>query len=204
MKADCTTTGPWDSFFVILKKRLVPLTAQQQIAFGALCCQRHLPEFIAFRAEQGWGDLDPFSRALDLAWLQVSVDRVEREDVENLLKQCEAETPDADDFPNVESIGCAQDAAIMVCHLVEFLGTGDPSSVLDIASRARDLIDAKVQILREFNAFDPMIEHQIASDPLMVSEICKQKGDLESVERSTDPRDVVRLRQRTILDRHKG
>jgi uncharacterized protein YjaG (DUF416 family) len=178
-----------------LAQRLLLLTAQQQAAFGALCCDRHLPQYVEFSKEQLWGDPSPFRRALDLAWLKAVDEEIEGGILETLLDQCVEATPDSDDFPAVESVSCAQDAAIMVCHLVKFLETGGSQSIVDVSSRARDLTDAKVQIVRRFDAFDPEIEARIASDPLMVAEIHKQTIDLESVERSTRPQDLVRLRR---------
>ncbi len=164
-----------------LDQELAPLSRAQQLAFGALCCERHLPDYLRFSVNVSWGDPDVLKKAINLAWSVVAGEHgMTRNDLEALLASCVEATPDSDDFPLGVS-DYAQDAAIMVCHLIQFIEDGKTSSVVQIASKARDLIDARVQIDRKLKPNDPELEVKIANDPEMVAEFSALGHDLEKV-----------------------
>jgi uncharacterized protein YjaG (DUF416 family) len=178
-----------------LEQKLKLLSAQQQMAFGAMCCERHLPEYLRFSAEQDWGDPDALRLAIDSAWTMVVDDKkMNQQELKGLLEKCIAATPDSDEFPTVIS-DYAQDVAIMVCLLLQFLENCNPVAIVQVASRARDLIDAKVQVESKLEPTDPKLEEKIASGELMVSEIAKQKSDLEMVSNAKEPLELARLRK---------
>jgi uncharacterized protein YjaG (DUF416 family) len=181
-------------FLKDLEQQLPLLSPQQQMTFGTMCCERHFSEYLRFSAEQDWGDPNALRLAIDLAWTIVLDDKkVNQDELKTLLEQCIEATPDSDDFPTVVS-DYAQDAAIMICHLVKFLEERNPGSVVQIASRARDLVDARIQLERKFNPADPELEMKIASDQAMVSEIATQKSDLRKVSNIKESRELARLR----------
>lgn len=189
-----TLTEP-QRFLNDLEQQLTVLSPKQQLTFGAICCERHFPEYLRFSIDQHWGDPNALRLAIDLVWKEVSDDKpTNLEELKALLERCIEATPDSDDFPRAVS-DYAQDAAIMVCHLINFLEERNPSSVVQIASRARDLIDAKVQFERKFDPADPELEVKIANDQAMVSEIATQKSDLRKVSNVNDLRELARLRQ---------
>ncbi len=178
-----------------LNEQLATLTPLQQLTFGALCCERHLPEYKRFSADQNWGDVHVLDQSIDLAWSFIRGDQTaDPKALEGLLAQCIEATPDSDDFPSAVS-DYAQDSAIMVCHLVQFIAEGKVSSIVHLASRARDLIDAKVQIEHKLEPSDPDLEVKIANAPEMVAEISSLKNDLKAVSTSNKPQELLQLRQ---------
>ena len=56
-----------------LRARLVKLDPDQQLVFGTVCCERLLPNYIAFQKDAGWGDITPVRKALDFVWLSLGV-----------------------------------------------------------------------------------------------------------------------------------
>src|SRR5262249_48629207 len=121
-----------------LERQLRRLSAQAQMAFGAMCCDRHFPEYLRFSKEQRWGDPNTLRVAIDLTWMIASDHKkVNHSELSSLLKQCIEATPDSDDFPTVVS-DYAQDVAAMVCHLLKFLEERNITSIVEVASKARD------------------------------------------------------------------
>lgn len=47
-----------------LKMRLVRIDSKRMLAFGLLCAERMLPNYIAFQRENGWGDVLKLQNAL--------------------------------------------------------------------------------------------------------------------------------------------
>jgi uncharacterized protein YjaG (DUF416 family) len=46
----------------VLKEQLRRLDSKRQLAFGAVCCERLLPNYLAFQHDAGWGILLLFGR----------------------------------------------------------------------------------------------------------------------------------------------
>ena len=169
------------AFLKSLEAELVNLSHSQQLAFGALCCERHLPDYLRFNVATNWGDANVLKKAIKLAWrIVASEQRIDRNDLSTLLTSCVEATPDSDDFPLTVS-DYAQDSATMVCLLIRYIEDGKSSSIVQIAARARDLIDARVQIERQLRPSDPDLEVKIASDPQMIAELSAQSSDLKTV-----------------------
>ena len=82
--------------------------------------------------------------------------------------------PHSDQF-STPSADYAQNLAIMVAHVVEFMIKNDVKYVVMTATLARDLIDAKVQIIEDLDASDPQLEQRIGEHPLMQAELESQK-----------------------------
>ena len=49
-------------------EKLRGLDISGQRVFGALCCERMLPNYRAFQNQAKWGDYRPLLRALDTVW----------------------------------------------------------------------------------------------------------------------------------------
>jgi uncharacterized protein YjaG (DUF416 family) len=178
-----------------LERQLLTLSHTQQLAFGTMCCDRHLADYLRFSADLKWGDPDALKRAINLAWATVADGQVTtRVDLDALLANCVDATPDSDDFPRGMS-DYAQDAAIMVCHLIEFLKDGKIRSIVQIASKARDLIDARVQIKLQLKPIDPDLEVKIASDPEIVVELSALDDDLKLVGDENQLRAILQSRR---------
>ncbi|MBS1813670.1 MAG: DUF416 family protein [Acidobacteria bacterium] len=153
-----------------VETELHKLSDSQRIVFGRLVCERYLPEYRSFSVQYGWGEPELLEEAVRFAESQRTERTGDRSQAEELLEKCVEATPDADDFDTV-LVDYAQDAAIMVCHLIQYFLEWDVKSIASIASKARDLVDAKVQFEEKLNPSDPELEFRIASSPLMQAEL---------------------------------
>lgn len=54
-----------------IREQLVALDNGKRLTFGGLCCERLLPNYLAFQAEAGWGDFAALRKALDCVWAHV-------------------------------------------------------------------------------------------------------------------------------------
>jgi uncharacterized protein YjaG (DUF416 family) len=158
-------------FLVSLSEELYELPVRSQIAYGAACCERHFGDYLKFSEAQGWGDPRALREALDTSW-KISLGEISFATVGTVTLQsrCMKAIPPSEDFSSPDA-DYAQNLAIMVTHLVEFIGKQDTSLIVMIATLARDLIDAKVQITGGLDASDPYLERKIANSGLMVSEM---------------------------------
>src|SRR5580704_15881052 len=138
-----------------LSQQLDVLSFQKQLAFGAICCERHQSDYLAFKTQEHFGNSEALRRGIDAAWARILDEPISDEQPLTLmLAECVGATPDAGDFETV-LVDYAQDAAIMVCHLIKFMETKDTQSIVSLASKARDLVDAKVQFTEQLDPADP-------------------------------------------------
>ena len=89
---------------------LEQLQAHQQLAAGAACCERMVPNYATFIAEAAWGSLAPLRNALDAIWDACLRGASTEVDLKRSLAECEGSAPDADDFSSLY-VSSAQDAA---------------------------------------------------------------------------------------------
>lgn len=54
-----------------ISEQLVALDSGKRLVFGALCCERLLPNYISFQRGSGWGDFASARKALDCVWVHV-------------------------------------------------------------------------------------------------------------------------------------
>jgi uncharacterized protein YjaG (DUF416 family) len=164
----------------VLKKELGNFGAWGQRAFGALCCERLLPNYVAFQNEVKWGDSRPLRSALDLVWRGFLGQAVSQDEIKRLAAVCEALAPSSDDFDALRTAS-AEDACFAICSLLDHLITPDVGRVVQTAVYATDSIDLFVQEIEELEPSDRNLELIILKHPLMQRELLRQKDDLESI-----------------------
>jgi uncharacterized protein YjaG (DUF416 family) len=191
----------FSDFLSGLKKQLGRLAHPHQLAFASSCCERAYPNYKRFSASTGWGDSEAFRWALDLVW-NLIVNRPFEEGARvDLLKRCEASTPDTDNFsPQTAAeaalITAGQEAAFMVTLLLQFCREPDPLYGVRIATFARDTVDMYVQIVEHLQPTDPNLEEKISQHPLMVQELKNQEEDLLSLTQVRMSNDLAEFRNR--------
>jgi hypothetical protein len=117
---------------------------------------------------------------MDTAWAVVTDGEGGAPIAPDLLAKCMSAIPNSDQF-STPSADYAQNLAIMVAHVVEFMVDNNVKYVVLTATLARDLVDAKVQINEELNASDPRLEQKIAEHPLMRAELEAQRRSLATL-----------------------
>lgn len=180
------------------------LAAHQQLAVGAACCERMLPNYAVFLAEEAWGDLTPLRAALDAAWDACMRGTTSTSiDIDQAISQCSAAIPDGDTFSSLH-VSAAQDAACSVCLLLGFLRDLDPERIARILRFSTDSVDLIVQELDEMDTRDPKREQKILQHPLMQQELVRQRRDLSGAGRipADDQAALAAFRQRAATERN--
>lgn len=168
-----------------LKTVLASFNRRQQLAFGAMCCERLLPNYQAFQNDTGWGDITPIREALNFVWESVVTEAVNRDQVKTLTLRCEAVAPDSEYFESL-FVSCAQDACFAVCNLLDFLLENEVDRVIQAAIYAIDSIDLYVQEIEEMDPGNPSLEADILSHSLMQRELEQQTLNLKAIEKNPE------------------
>lgn len=166
-----------------LKDRLARLGKKQLLAFGAVCCERLLPNYVAFQQDSGYGDVAPVRRALDLVWASLDGRSFLADEVEEATAACESVAPNSDTFSSI-FVTAAQDACFAVCSLLDFLHEGNVDKIVQVATYATDSVDLYIQETEMIAPNDPRLEERILAHHLMQSELQQQNTDLAAVERT--------------------
>lgn len=164
-----------------LKKRLRRLDSKRQLAFGAVCCERMLPNYLAFQQDAGWGDLTPVRKALDCVWASLYGQPLNSQEIRKVTASCEAAAPNSEDFVSLY-VTSVQDACFAVCGLLEYLLESDVGKVVQAATYATDSVDLYVQEIENMVPNDPQLEQKILTHPLMQRELAQQEKDLKAIE----------------------
>lgn len=183
-----------------LLAQLAALDQRGQLAFGALCAERLLPNYAVFNRETGWGDVALLRRALDTIWAVLDGAALDHGAAAALSDEVELAVPDSDDFDTLYS-AAAQDACFAVCSLYDFVLAPELAHIADVARFATDSIDLYVQVSEQMPTIRPEDEHLISNHPLMQQELRRQAEDvaaLATVGQSGQAR-LLQLR-RTALD----
>lgn len=159
-------------------RSLSALQSGLQTAVGAGCCERMLPNFRAFVCETKWGDVSPLRLALDYAWDVGGGRDADSGILRQLLERCEACVPVSDEFRS-EIVSYAQDAALAVCGLIDFLLAGEVDALVGVLSYSIDSVDCFVQELEGMSPQDRDLERKILRHPLMQQELLRQRRDLD-------------------------
>jgi uncharacterized protein len=167
-----------------LKERLKKLDSKQQLAFAALCCERLLPNYLAFQQDAGWGDVGSVRQALDCVWAFLHDQSPSTQEIKNATVSCESVAPNSDDFVSLY-VTSAQDACFAVCGLLDYLLENDVDKVVQAATYAIDSVDLYVQEIESMAPNDPQLEQKILTHRLMQRELGQQEQDLKAIEQAS-------------------
>lgn len=178
-----------------LKARLEQLDERRQLAFGAACCERLLPNHAAFSRDAGWTHASPLRHALDRIWDYLGGAPLRTDEADTALEACEAVVPDSENHASLY-VAAAQDACFAVCALYDFVLDPQADHIADAARFATDSVDLYVQEIERMRPDDPGLERKIAEHRLMQRELAQQDHDLRAVSTapSVDPALLAGLR----------
>lgn len=168
-----------------LRKELSELSEWHTVAFAAACCERLLPNYMAFSQREQWGDSDLLRIALDEIWASLNARSINIPYLNELIAKCEKIIPDPDDF-NSRLTSPALDASSAIAETLEALIDKKAEKVANVATLARDTIDLHLQISvnNKFSILE--YEEKLLSHPLMVTELKKPYDDLELLKKTPD------------------
>lgn len=165
-----------------LRSRLEKLDRRRQLAFGAACCERLLPNYEAFQMDASWGKFNAIRHALDLVWSHLRGVLVTNRGITQAIASCESVAPVSDVSDSVY-VAAAQDACFAVCSLLDYMAEPDVNRIVQAATYATDSVDLYVQEIENMASNDPDREANILAHRLMQRELLQQEHDLEAVER---------------------
>lgn len=165
----------------VLKDRLTALDLEKKIAFGILCCERLLPNYLAFQKDSGWGDAAHVRNALDCVTSFVLGQKPDLRQIKIASAACESAAPNSDDFSSIY-VTAAQDACFSICSLLDCLIEEDVEKIVQAAIYATDSVDLYVQEIEKMDPDDPQLEKRILMHQLMQRELQQQENDLAAIE----------------------
>lgn len=172
---------------------------QQQLAAGAACCERMLPNYERFMREVGWGDIVPLRTALDTVWEACTRQGATDINVQELLARCEASAPDSNRFTSLY-VSSAQDAVFSVCALLDFLLEGNVERIVGVFRLSIDSVDLVVQEEKDMDPRGPQREVKILKHPLMQQELGRQQRDLIQASRIGDANGLLAFRRQAATE----
>jgi uncharacterized protein len=164
-----------------LKERLVQLDKKQQLAFGAVCCERLLPNYVAFQQDSGFGNSASLREALNFVWAFLGGQSPSASEIEEVTITCESVAPNSEDSSSLY-VTAAQDVCFAICSLLDFMREYNPEKIVQVATYATDSVDLYVQETESLAPSDPDIEERILTHRLMQRELRQQNADLEVIE----------------------
>lgn len=164
-----------------LMERLKKLDSKRQLAFGALCCERLLPNYLAFQQDTGWGDIAPVREALDCVWSFLDDQELDTDEIRNAIAFCESSVPNSEEFSSLY-VTSAQDACFAVCNILDYLIESNVAKIVQAATYATDTVDLCVQEIESLEPVDPQLEQKILMHHFMQRELRQQEEDLKAIE----------------------
>lgn len=168
----------------ILINRLNKLADEKRLVFGALCCERLLPNYKAFQLDTGYGNYELLRDALDIMWLHIFDKKMTFDQIKKTISFCESIVPDSENFDSIMTAS-AQDACFAICSLFDYLLKNDVRNIVQVATFATDSVDLYIQEIENMDSADPELEDKILRHHLMQMELTQQENDLKFLEQAS-------------------
>jgi len=176
----------------VTQHQLELLPSRSRVAFGLSCCERMLPNYMAFKREVKWGDEQPLRKALDELWKHVEGETMDTAKVRSLTKECEVVAPDSENFSALLTTA-AQDACFAICSVLDYVLQENPERIAKASSFAIDTLDLYIQELQDGFSNTPTLvsntperQERIRLHPLMQCELARQDTDLKLLASNPD------------------
>ena len=161
-----------------LKRDLESLNTVKQAAFGASCCDRLLPNYRLYQADESTGSIIPLLAATSRIWDWIQGAPVTRKEIKALSDDCMRVAPDIDESKSVYSV-YALFSCGAICAVLDFIKSQRVSSIVIAAGNVTDSIDNFVQVIEKMAKDSDQREQLILSHPLMQKELRSQRDSLE-------------------------
>jgi uncharacterized protein YjaG (DUF416 family) len=159
---------------------MAQLSAWHRLVMGALVCERLVPNYCRFEDVSDWRGYAILRNALDTVWVQIGDKRINTDQRDQMLRDCDKLVPSADEF-STNAVSMAIDAASSVCVLLEAVSDTSPEKISEICTAAVDTIDMYIQ-RNEFAdcvVIGSVEEAAILAHPLMQTELKRQREDYQ-------------------------
>ena len=173
-----------------LTKTVSMLPFKQRVAFAAACCERLLPNYLAFVVMEGWGNQTTMQQALNEIWSFLHGGVLSEQRVQELRTACEAVMPDSEDFTSIFT-GPAQNAASAIIYTLECCLDGESERIAMVGRLAIHTIDDYLNIVNDpmtdVHGSDAAFDQWLEQAPLMVAEVDAQQQDLGLLKLYAEP-----------------
>ena len=183
-----------------LRRQLQALPSWKWVAFMLLCCERMLPNFERFSMDAGIGNGSALRAGLVSAWRWLETGQLPL-DLNDLRNACEDQAPNTEDFHS-NFTSSALDAANATAILLDALERPSASMAVEVAGLCRDTIDLYVQAVRHLDPNGPTFEVDILADPLMQTELRRQRDDLGTLIALGEDRPLAVKKMRERADQY--
>ena len=171
------------------------LSDRQKAAFGALVCERLLPQYRAFCEAANWGSLAVYQEGLVLLYSS-AVDEFDIPAATALLEKLAAVSPAFGQYQSL-ALPYAIDACVALGEALQFLTDKQESHVSNCATAATESVS---QFVSDYLGLDPdsrTFAAAMAADPFMLAETARQRRLLEALlqRHEFDGASIQQLRQ---------
>ncbi len=167
-----------------LVEKLRGLDHKGQIAFGASCCERLLPNYMAFAAVEKWGDPGGLRKALDQIWNFLEGEVLSSDEIDGLISQCTETIPDSEDFRSMFT-GVAQYAAAVLIYTLRSIVAPSLDELAQVGALAVESIEEYLSAVCDpyisTQAPDNRLEEWIQQAPMLQEEYRRQQDDLQVI-----------------------
>jgi uncharacterized protein YjaG (DUF416 family) len=183
-----------------LREELSILPVNHRIAFAASCCERLMPNYMAFYCMEKWGDPAVLRRALNEVWDFLTGTPLPVEKIKELTQECIAQAPDTEDFTSLFT-SAAGDASAAIAYALESCIDGNEECIALIGRLPTETLYQYLSTVNDplvgSHIADPAFEEWIAKAPLIIVELEKQQQDLAILKSHTilEPDFLNQLRQ---------
>jgi uncharacterized protein len=170
---------------IVYLDRLRTLFLAHWRAFAASCCERLLPNYLAFNVLEQWGEPAVLTGTLDEIWASLETNEISDSRAVQMIRQCGDQAPDADEFRSAFSV-LAIDAVQALIEALQLYVEARPSTLITISETAIGTIDQYLGVVGdprpgESSSVSDELIRWISNSPLLLAEIQKQNDDIAAL-----------------------
>jgi uncharacterized protein YjaG (DUF416 family) len=143
----------YQDFVETFRENVYAMRYERQLALAIDVCKKLYPDYASFSIKYDWGDRDVLLDAIKLVE-HSTVGSIDQTEIERLLVQLDAITPDMDDFGDDWLGSYALNVSVAVINALQFLLDRDPRHIYDIGECLTDTIDFKIHEIDETSEED--------------------------------------------------
>jgi uncharacterized protein YjaG (DUF416 family) len=167
--------------------QLQSLPLKSRVAFAASCCERLVPNYLAFSRMESWGDYEFLRKSLDEVWAWLDGVSFTEQHFRELAETCTNLAPDTEEFSTL-FVSAAGDAVAAVVYTLECCLDGDEKKAAIVRGLTTETIYMYLVRVNDPNVeahlSDPAFDEQMLHAPLMEAEKRKLQQDIDLLERN--------------------
>jgi uncharacterized protein YjaG (DUF416 family) len=162
-----------------------------RVAFAAACAERLLPIIRTVHEKTGQGDFAVVEEQLKRLWRHLDGTlRLSATESQRLARRLEILIP-GEDAPWSEHNPYVENAISAVCYALQCHATDQPQTAAYAARQAYEAVDHFVHNRDNVDFNLPGSEDRVLQDPLVQSELQRQRDDLDALARMSESIDII-------------